>query len=137
MLTIRGLLGTDTFYEKWMIDSGFLPDGLRMPFEDWFKGYDCERDGDIYVALDVEYPVGTFRLRKGNPRTKVELCWFYVAVPGLGYGTQIANFVRESVPTANELWLRVDDFNGKAIRVYEKAGFVFDHAVLIYKRGKA
>jgi diamine N-acetyltransferase len=128
-------LGVRTFQETFAKDN--TPEDMALYLAEHFGGRlqraELEDKSVLFLLLETEgRPAGYVKLRRGpangRGRRPLEICRFYVDRPFHGKGAALelmqaieALAVREA---HDDVWLAVWEQNARAIRFYEKHGFV-------------
>jgi ribosomal protein S18 acetylase RimI-like enzyme len=128
-------LGTRTFHETFAKDN--TPEDMALYLAQHFGGglqrAELEDPAVLFLLLEAQgHPAGYVKLRRGAANARgarpLEICRFYVDRPWQGRGAALelmaaieALAVRDA---HDELWLAVWEHNARAIRFYQKHGFV-------------
>jgi diamine N-acetyltransferase len=122
---------------------------MSEPMEEaWFNGMVAQQGKGAYhftiCRLDDDRPIGTvglFDVDTVNGGAGIGISIGEKSLWGLGLGTDAMNALLDfgfGQLRLERMWLEVYDFNARALRSYEKSGFVLEgterHAV--YKRGR-
>jgi diamine N-acetyltransferase len=128
-------LGVRTFQETFAKDN--TPEDMTLYLAEHFGGglqrAELEDASVLFLLLEAEArPVGYVKLRRGvanaRGRKPLEVCRFYVDRPWHGKGAALE--LMRAVDTLalqdghDDVWLAVWEHNFRAIRFYEKHGFV-------------
>jgi diamine N-acetyltransferase len=128
-------LGVRTFRETFAKDN--TPEDMARYLAEHFGGglqrAELEDTSVLFLLLEAEgRPAGYVKLRRGPPNVRgtrpLEICRFYVDRPWHGRGAAVelmraieALAVRQA---HDDVWLAVWEHNARAIRFYQKHGFV-------------
>jgi RimJ/RimL family protein N-acetyltransferase len=106
-------------------------DGLPFSFENhrrWFEAKLGDPHSRLWTAIIADQPVGMLGLTQIDHRQQTaELAWVFMEAPGRGIGTRaVAAAVNLGFGELNlhRIYLTVLAGNSRAIRCYEKAGFL-------------
>ncbi len=125
------------FFEKssiWLKDPEIkrltlTPDISEKEREEWFKRLPQKKDYYIRGIMCGTKPIGAVGIKKIDIINKVGEYWGYIgekAYIGCGYGAimilEMEKYARKIGLT--KLYLRVADYNARAIKLYEKMGFI-------------
>lgn len=96
--------------------------------EKWFLSL---KDEDDYLIWGLKYndmPIGTFGIKNIEWNKGIGEYWGYIGEKdyiGKGYGKEMVSFMFSNAKSLhlNKLYLKVADYNERAIRLYIKCGF--------------
>lgn len=128
-------LGTRTFRETFAKDNTpeDMADYLAEHFGGGLQRAELEDSAVLFLLLEAQgLPAGYVKLRRGaanaRGRRPLEICRFYVDRAWHGRGAALELMAAIEALAArdghDELWLAVWEHNARAIRFYEKHGFV-------------